>query len=160
MSSDPGPFCGLLKTHPMREEKAHRILTDKEEKKMTEKQRNLYDTRTHEMQDIAAKIEALPIGDEWVTRFTNMAYYRGWRRLDTTKQQRLINIANTESPSMATIIEQRHTKLSLERLEQIAITVTDEKARKKIKDILITKSWRKAKKEILLIIASYETKPE
>jgi hypothetical protein len=125
---------------------------------MTDKQRNLYDIRTHEMQQIAAKIEALPIADEWVTRLTNMAYYRGWRRLDETKQQRLLNIANTQSPSMAIIIEQRHTKLSLERLEQIALTVTDESARTKIKNILITKSWRRAKKEILLIIASYETK--
>ncbi|WP_415406977.1 hypothetical protein ACLHDG_00160 [Sulfurovum sp. CS9] len=124
---------------------------------MLETQHKLYETRTEEMAKIANSLEELPISDKWVERFTATAFYRGWRRLDSTKKLRIINIGQIDSPAVAIIVEQKQTKLSLEKIERIAIVVTDEPARAKIKNHLLTRSWKKAKKDIDLIIASYES---
>ena len=125
---------------------------------MTEVQHNLYEKRTEEMAKLANIIETLPISVKWVELFTDMGFYRGWRKLDATKKSRLTNIAQIDSPAVATIVEQKHTKISLEKIERIALVVTDEPIRVKIKNHLITKSWRKAKRDIDLLIASYESK--
>jgi len=125
---------------------------------MTTEQHQLYETRTEEMAKIANSLEELHISDKWVERFTAMAFYRGWRRLDSTKKSRLINIGQLDSPAVAIIVEQKQTKLSLEKIERIAMVVTDEPVRAKIKNYLLTRSWKKAKKDIDLIIASYESK--
>ncbi|BAF73351.1 hypothetical protein [Sulfurovum sp. NBC37-1] len=123
---------------------------------MTIEQHELYEKRTKEMETIANIIEALPINEQWIKLFTAMAYYRGWRKLPEHKQEKLINIAEQNSPSVATIVEQRHTKLSLDKIERIATVVTDEADRAKIRDYLLNLSWENAKKSINLIIASYE----
>jgi len=125
---------------------------------MTKVQTELYKEKTEEMAKLANIIETLPISHKWVERFTDMCFYRGWRNLDPTKQSKLINIAQVDSHAVATIVEQKHTKISLEKIERIALVVTDEPIRVKIKNHLITKSWRKAKKDIDLLIASYESK--
>jgi len=125
---------------------------------MTEVQHNLYEKRTEEMAKLANIIEILPISVKWVELFTDMGFYRGWRKLDTTKKSRLINIGQVDSSAVAIIVEQKHTKLSLEKIERIATVVTDEQIRAKIKNHLLTRSWKKAKRDIDLLIASYESK--
>jgi len=98
----------------------------------------------------------LPIDEKWINRFSKMALYRNWRKITPAKQKKLINIAAVNSPSVATIIDQKHTKISTEMIEKIATIVTDEKDRAKICNHLLTKSWRNAKRDINLIIARYE----
>jgi hypothetical protein len=123
---------------------------------LTEEQKREYEKRTAEMQRVAELIAALPISEEWVNRFTKMAFYRGWRKLTDHKQKRLIHIAEVNSPSVATIVDQRHTKISTEMIEKIATVVTDEKDRAKICNYLLEKSWKDAKRDVALIIAGYE----
>lgn len=107
------------------------------------------------MRKVADIIEQMPITDEWITRFTKMAFYRGWRKITESKQKRLIAIARIDSPSVATIVDQKHTKISTETIEQIAVTVTDEKDRALICNHLLEKSWKEAKRDIDLIISRY-----
>lgn len=125
---------------------------------MTKKQNELYKKRIQEMKNIANIIEALPISKNWVDRFTAIAFYRGWRKITDSKQKKLTNIANVDSPSVATIVEQKNTKLSLDKIEQIATTVTDEADRVKICVYLLNNSWENTQKNINLIIAAYENK--
>ena len=125
---------------------------------MTKIQHQHYEKRTEEMAKLADTIETLPISNKWIERFTAMGFYRGWRKLDTTKKSRLINIGQVDSSAVAIIVEQKNTKLSLEKIERIATVVTDEQIRAKIKNHLLTRSWKKAKKDIYLLIASYESK--
>ena len=122
---------------------------------MTNHQFREYEKRSNEMRKVADIIEQMPITDEWITRFTKMAFYRGWRKITEPKRQRLIAIARIDSPSVATIVDQKHTKISTETIEQIAVTVTDEKDRTLICNHLLEKSWKEAKRDIDLIISRY-----
>ena len=123
---------------------------------MTVKQYEAYEKHKKEKEKVLEIIAALPISDEWINRFTQMALYRNWRKLTSAKQRSLIAIATVDSQSVATIIEQRHTKISTDMIEKIATIVTNEKERAKICNHLLEKSWRDAKRDILLIISAYE----
>ena len=123
---------------------------------MTKLPKELLDKKIEELRTITTTITSMDLTDEWKELFTEMSLYRNWRKLDPIKQSRLISIAQVGSSAVATIVEQKHTKLSLSRIEKIAMIVTDERDREKIKQYLLTKSWREAKKDVDLIIASYE----
>ena len=123
---------------------------------MTVKQYEAYEKHKKEKEKVLEIIAALPISEEWITRFSKMALYRNWRNLTHAKQMRLIAIATADSPSVATIVDQKHTKISTDTIEKIATTVTNEKDRAKICNHLLEKSWRDAKRDILLIISTYE----
>ncbi len=125
---------------------------------MTTEQYTEYEKRKKEMRKILKIIEELPIGEEWVNRFTKMAIYRNWRKITDTKQKRLIAIAETNSPSVATIVDQKHTKISTEMIGKIATIVTDEKDRARICNYLLEKSWSNSKRDVILIISRYEDK--
>lgn len=111
--------------------------------------------RNQEVRNMANALEALPISEKWAERFTAMTIYRTLRKIDD-KIPKIINISRIDSPAVATIVEQTNTKLSLEKIEKIATVVTDEHARLKIKNHLLCNSWKEAKKDVNLIIASYE----
>ena len=125
---------------------------------MTKEQYKEYERRKKEMRKVLECINELPINKEWVTRFSKMAIYRNWKKVTPYKQERLIAIAEVNSPSVATIVDQRHTKISTEMIARIATVVTDEQDRAKICNYLLEKSWKEAKKDILLIISHYEEK--
>lgn len=125
---------------------------------MTKLPTELLKKKIEELETITTVIAAMDLTNEWKERFTVMSFYRNWRKLDTIKQSKLINIAKVNSPAIATIVEQTNTKLSLSRIEKIAMIVTDEQDREKIKQHLLTRSWEDAKKDVDLIISSYEDK--
>jgi len=128
------------------------------ERTMTKEQQKEYEKRKREMRKVLEIIKDLPISEEWINRFTKMAIYRNWRKLTEPKQKRLIAIAGIDSPSVATIVDQKHTKIGTDRIFEIATIVTDEKDRAMICNYLLEKSWRDAKRDILLIISRYADK--
>jgi hypothetical protein len=124
---------------------------------MTVIQHDMYQEKAREMENIANTLEHELSSEKWAERFTDMGFYRGWRKLNN-KLPKIINITKVDSPAVAIIVEQKHTKLSLAKIEAIATIVTDEKDRERIKRYLLTKSWKEAKKDVDLIISEYENK--
>ena len=122
---------------------------------MTEEQYQAYEKHRKEKEKVLDIIAALPIGEEWIARFSKLALYRNWRKITSAKEKRLIVIAKADSPSVATIVEQKHTKISTEMMEKIASVVTEEKDRAKICNYLLNKSWKDAKRDVLLILSYY-----
>ena len=148
---------GLFEMHLMQDNKAHSKFNEFRSNNMTRTQHDMYQEKTKEMEKMANELEQSLNSMQWVERFTDMGFYRGWRKLDN-KLSKIMNIAKVDSPAVAIIVEQKHTKLSLAKIEVIATIVTEEKDREKIKRHLLTKSWKEAKKDVDLIIATYNPK--
>ena len=125
---------------------------------MTKLPQELLEQKIKELKAITATIEAMDISEEWKSRATDIAIYRGWRKINDSKEEKILNIAQINSPALATIVDQKHTKISLSKIEQIAIVVTDEADRAKIRDYLLNENWETAKQSVDLIIASYKNK--
>lgn len=118
----------------------------------------ILEQKIKELRAITATIEAMDISKEWKSRATAIAIYRGWRKINDAKEEKLLSIAQINSPAVATIIDQKHTKISLSKIEQIAVVITDEVDRAIIRDYLLNENWETAKKSVNTIIASYENK--
>ena len=124
---------------------------------MNSHQQLLIKNRTNEMRKIANQLEVMPINNTWINVFSEMAFYRNWRDLDNkSKSSQILNIAKVNSPSVHFIIEQTHSKIGLQKIEEIATVITNEKDRAKIAKYLKEKSWKEAEKDIELIIAGYK----
>ena len=124
---------------------------------MTETQKQMFEVKMKQFEEAAEKISRSLQDEEWVTRFTRMAFYRNWADIDS-KLPKIINIAEVNSPAVAVIVEQKHTKIGLSTIEKIATVVTDESQRAKIREYLLMRSWENAKRDVDLIIAEYETR--
>ena len=103
--------------------------------------------------NIISTIHTLPISQEWKKIFSKMCTARTWYRLNKTQQSQMVNIAEVDSPAIKFLIAEHKKKVGLQKMEKIAVGISNEQDRQKAMLAILEKGAKEARKDIDLLVA-------